>query len=513
MKKNTCRLGPFLKMLKRGKINLKKWLLSGLMNIKKYLVNFIKKLVKVVRYPQYMIFTMEVLFFLKLIHNSTKLEFKWCCSVVGIIVAFVKLRYQKDLNYGGLKEQLIGTVDKRKILKTSIPKFLRNFHFYFLALSLIFLFCKFSSIGDTYINYLGFVIGLILFVLELIINYYAFSPFLLILMMLGMPAIVNSIGSDKTILNWSFLLLFFVTIIGGNFFEERLVKGLISKEIPVENLILRKISNNIWVVFLYFGIVLSESIVNSTYYYIFFTSQAHPIIADLQNFAAKALIFLLVFEVYLGTEKRITYFIFRFYYRENKLKISDSLVRVILDKKERWRVRRVTKKPKKLEIIGINTYLDKKHNVVYVKKNSDIHKKIDGLNKNEGKSILGEINSWTKWWIIIMIAIIPINYLLDYKVTIDNGIYKIVGKSDKAKVPNEIEVLGDAIVYNGKVEAFDTHTQSFEHGTISIRKIDLKEKKYKKYKDIEDKKNKKEDIIYIELTKNVGNKEWFVYKK
>lgn len=188
MKKNTCRLGPFLKMLKRGKINLKKWLLSGLMNIKKCLVNFIKKLVKFVRYPQYMIFTMEVLFFLKLIHNSTKLEFKWCCSVVGIIVAFVKLRYQKDLNYGGLKEQLIGTVDKRKILKTSIPKFLRNFHFYFLALSLIFLFCKFSSIGDTYINYLGFVIGLILFVLELIINYYAFSPFLLILMMLGMPA-------------------------------------------------------------------------------------------------------------------------------------------------------------------------------------------------------------------------------------------------------------------------------------------------------------------------------------
>ena len=78
MKKNTCRLGPFLKMLKRGKINLKKWLLIWLMNIKKCLVNFIKKLVKVVRYPQYMIFTMEVLFFLKLIHNSSGDNCSFC---------------------------------------------------------------------------------------------------------------------------------------------------------------------------------------------------------------------------------------------------------------------------------------------------------------------------------------------------------------------------------------------------------------------------------------------------
>lgn len=309
----------------------------------------------------------------------------------------------------------------------------------------------------------------------------------------------------KVILNWSFLLVILVTIIGENLFEERLVNGLISKKISVENLMLRKISNNIWAVFLYFGIVLSENIVNSTYFYIFFTSQAHPIIAYLQIFVAKSLIFLLVFVVYLGTEKKIIYLIFRFYYRDKELKINDSLVRVFLDKNKKWRVRRILRKPKKLKSIAINTYKGKNNNVFYVEDNSEIPKKIDGLNKNEGKSILGKINPWTIGWFIIMIAIMPINNFIDYGLKIDDGIYKIEEKSDKAEFPNEIEVLGDTIVYNGKVESFDTRTQSFEHGTISIREI--------KKEDIEDKKVKKEDIIYIELTKNVGNKERVVYKK
>ena len=61
-------------------------------------------------------------------------------------------------------------------------------------------------------------------------------------------------------------------------------------------------------------------------------------------------------------------------------------------------------------------------------------------------------------------------YNQNYKLKIDDGIYEIVGKSDKAEFPNKIEVLGDAIVYKDKVEAYDKRTQSFEHGTISLRK-------------------------------------------
>lgn len=512
--------------------------MNSIKSLPRKLQNFAKRLVNLVCYPQYSLFVVEFLFFIGLIFYSIILALpifnieviktifnievlktifsreviKSILNIlilyflgVGLIVATIKFNLQKDLNYGGIKEQLNDTEDKGKILKTSIPKFFSKFHIYFLVLSLILLFCKGLSIGDTFINDLGIAIGLILFVFELFINSYAFSPFLLILMMFGIPAIVNSIGSEKTILNWSFLLVILVTIIGENLFEERLVNGLISKKISVENLMLRKISNNIWAVFLYFGIVLSENIVNSTYFYIFFTSQAHPIIAYLQIFVAKSLIFLLVFVVYLGTEKKIIYLIFRFYYRDKELKINDSLVRVFLDKNKKWRVRRILRKPKKLKSIAINTYKGKNNNVFYVEDNSEIPKKIDGLNKNEGKSILGKINPWTIGWFIIMIAIMPINNFIDYGLKIDDGIYKIEEKSDKAEFPNEIEVLGDTIVYNGKVESFDTRTQSFEHGTISIREI--------KKEDIEDKKVKKEDIIYIELTKNVGNKERVVYKK
>ena len=86
-----------------------------------------------------------------------------------------------------------------------------------------------------------------------------------------------------------------------------------------------------------------------------------------------------------------------------------------------------------------------------------------------------------------MIAIIPINYCLDRQVRVDDGIYKIVEKSDKTDNVGEIiKVSGDAIVYKGKVEALDKRTQSFEHGTISIRKneeniILSQSKRHKRY--------------------------------
>ena len=61
---------------------------------------------------------------------------------------------------------------------------------------------------------------------------------------------------------------------------------------------------------------------------------------------------------------------------------------------------------------------------------------------------------------------------------------------------------GDAIVYKGKVEALDKRTQSFEHGTISIRKNEenILTKYLRGEKDREDKNS------YIELTINQGEK-------
>lgn len=567
MKKNKCRLVSLRKMVKRGKIDFKKWLLSGLMNIITWLLSglmniitwilsrltniikgtpgFIKKTANFVCYPQYSLFVIEILFFLGLIFYSIilalptyKLEvikpisnfgviksifnfeviklifnylvikadlnsYKLYYLVGGLIVAILKFKSQKDFNYGNIKEQLNDTEGKGIALKTSTLKLYGLFHWYFLGLSLFLFICRVLSIGDTFINDIGIYSGLILFVFELFINSLAFSPYLFILMMVVVPTIVNSIGSNTTILNWNFLLLIFVTIIGENFFEKGLVNSLVSNKISEKNLILRKISSYIGVVFLYFGIILSENIVNTTYYYIFSLSNANPIIANLRNFVTKSFIFLLVFAVYLGAEKKITYLIFRFYYRDKTLKNSNSVVRVSLDEEKRWKVKRVKKKPKDLERIGINTYKLKKHNVIYVDKSSEIPKKIKGLNKNEGNNIIGVVNVSTIFLFLIMIAIIPINYCLDRQVRVDDGIYKIVEKSDKTDNVGEIiKVSGDAIVYKGKVEALDKRTQSFEHGTISIRKNEenILTKYLRGEKDREDKNS------YIELTINQGEK-------
>ena len=539
-----------------GLMNIITWLLSGLMNIITWILSrltniikgtpgFIKKTANFVCYPQYSLFVIEILFFLGLIFYSIilalptyKLEvikpisnfgviksifnleviklifnylvikaelnsYKLYYLVVGLTVAILKFKSQKDFNYGSIKEQLNDTEGKGIALKA----FYILFNLYFLGLSFFLFICKGLSIGDTFINDLGIYTGLILFVFELFINYLAFSPYLFILMMVVIPTIVNSIGSNTTILNWNFLLLIFVTIIGENFFEKCLVDSLVSNKISEENLILRKISNYIGVVFLYLGIILSESIVNSTYYYILFTSQADPIITHLRIFVAKSLIYLLVFAVYLGTEKKIVYLIFRFYYRNEKLKHPDNVVMVFLDDNKRWKVENeVSQVSNDFKAISMNTYKDRNNGALYVKNNGDIHEKLNGLNKNEGNNIIGVVNVSTIVLFLIMIAIIPINSFLDRQVRVDDGIYKIVEKSDKTDNVGEIiKVSGDAIVYKGKVEALDKRTQSFEHGTISIRKkeenILTKLTKYLRgEKDREDKNS------YIELTINQGEK-------
>lgn len=469
----------------RRRGELKELLLSRLMNFIKGTWDFFRKSFNVVRYPQYSLFGIELIFFLGLILYSIKLAwpifnleviksilniFNLCFLVAGLFLAVKKFNLQKNIDYGGIKEQLNDTGDKGEILKTSIPKFFSKFHYYFFILPIILLFYNILSIGDTFINDLGIFFAVILLVFELSINSLAFSPYLFILMIAVITTIVNSIGSNTTFLNWSFLTLIFVTLIGENFFEDKLVEKLFSKKISEKNLILRKISINIGVVFLYFGIILSERIVNSTFYFISFISEASFPMTYLRIFIAKSLIFTLAFAVYFGTEKKIMYLIFRFYYRDKTLKNSNSVVKVSLDEEKRWKVKRVKKKPKDLERIGINTYKLKKHNVIYVDKSSEIPEKIKGLREAEGKLILGLVPFWTNVWLILMIFISPTISFLDYIVKIDDGIYEIVGKSDKAEFPNKIEVLGDAIVYKDKVEAYDKRTQSFEHGTISLRK-------------------------------------------
>lgn len=318
--------------------------------------NFFKRVLSLVSYPQYLLIVIECLFFTILIlYNiillgsqilnfeqvESILNIKFILNIViigfllrGRTVAIVKFWFQKDLDYGGINEQLNDTEGSGEDLKNSIPKILNYYHFYFLFL-FIFLICYYKlSIGMADINVLGIVFALILCGSEYIINKYAFSPFLFILFIIGLPTLVNLIGKDSAFLNWSFLTFVLATFIGSNFFDESLVKGRFSEKLPKEKLILRKISFFIGVIFLFIGILSSEFVINSTSFYLFVHDNKSPIVSYFyMGLFVKGLAFLFVIFLYFGTEKKIMYYIFRFYYRDMELDWPWELVEVHLDKK------------------------------------------------------------------------------------------------------------------------------------------------------------------------------------
>ena len=358
-------------------------------------------------------------------------------------------------------------------------------------------------------------------------------------------------------INWTFLVLLFGTSIGPNFFDKNLIKNRFLDEIKEENLILRKISFFIGLVFLYIGIYFSEKVIDSTLY-LSSTGELDNYFKYFTDIIMKSNVTLLVFNTYWKTRNKILYWIFSFYYRDKELKCRSELAKVVL-KDGIWKVEEKNIQPDiaNLKRISIDTYQIKEDNksteciaqeretseeikednkstecvaqeretseeikednrhTYYVAQESEIPEKIEGLPKSQGYSILGVIDFSTIIGLISALCILSVFFLSDFREKIDDGIYKIEERSDKAEVSNEIEVLGDAIVYNGKVEAFDRRTQSFEHGTISIRKIkekDIEEKKDKKekkaiiYKKVQkDKKDKKEDNIYIVLIKKLGS--------
>ena len=511
--------------------------LSQLSQFWESMKDFPQKIPSVISYPQYLLFFLEialVIFFSSIIDHKTVLDygifFSWC------LLSLVNLYRQRDFSCGSFNEQIKGNKTKGKELETSNPKKAKIL--IPIGIRSFFSIIIISSINNIYIDVFLSLFVSALSVCEIMIYLKKVSPFLLFPLIFSFSIIVYAIGIDKTIINWTLLLLLFGTTIGANFFDMKLLKGRIPDDIDDKsegNLILRKISFYIGLVFLYIGLTISDKVINSTTYYIL-TASEQPFNKIIIDIITKSFIFMIVFATYWGTQNKILYWIFSFYYRDKGLKCRSNLAKVVLEKGI-WRVveEDIQQDFLNLKTISIDTYQIEEDNrytdcvaqksetseqieednryTYYIAQESEIPEKIDGLPASAGYSILGVIDSFTIIFAILTICILPASFYFDSNRKIDDGIYKIVGKSHKAKVPNKIEVLGDAIVYNGKVEAYDKHTQSFEHGTISIRKINLKEKKYKKYKDIENRKGKKEDIIYIELTKNVGKKEWFVYKK
>lgn len=479
----------------------------------KFVNEFPKKVESFISYPQYLLFVLKFIFVIFVIlFNIKKTVIEMGVDISWGILSLIILYIQRDSSCGSAKEQLNGNKKKEKNIKVFFQNPTMFVFLIFFIITIILVALLSATLNNIFIYLVGLIV-LILCVFDIIIHFYKFSPFLSIYLflssrivsaigiLLGCYTIVFAVGIDKTIINWTLLLLFLGTTIGSNFFDKNLVKNRFSQDITEENLILRKISFYIGLVFLYIGIYISDRVINSTFYYLGFTSKQSSILNFFQDIIIKTLIFLLVYKVYMGTNKIILYRIFRICYRNKKLKARSSLVQVKL-KEGVWRVKDVSSQSlTDLENISIDTFKIKGSDIdtYYVAQQSEISKKINGLTEKDGYPILGVIHR-DKSIVISAFAtlcILPIISVLDYTVKVDDGIYEVVGKSDKADKIDRIKLSGDGIIYHDKIEDFDTRTQSFEYGTISIRKkgenyIELtinqgrkKDKKVEEYKKIE----------------------------
>jgi hypothetical protein len=496
---------------------------SGLWNLVSR--TFLIRTLRFIAYPQYLLFVIEFLFCYGIISvsfsmmdqeiwtvwNVLRIIFTYLC----LILAFHKIQVQKEVNYSGffkapeeIKKQKLNYIEGgARFLSNPFRWFEENFQYYFIFLVVFFIICSLFESGHPHINGYGILFGLFLVFCEIVINVFAKSPFLFILMTMGITTIINSVGKESSLFDWTFLTLIFATTIGANFFDKFLVKNRFSKEITEENLIIRKTLYYIGVIFLYLWMLLTEFVLTSTSYTIT-VSEEDSVMKFLLRCLIKVWFGLVLLYIYKGTRVKLLYLIFKYYFRDKKSKNRGFLVPVSLEK-GKWVVGKkdiLCLNLNDLERISINTYRSKEDkNKYFVEKTSEIHKGFESLDIGRGQNSLGVVNNFTKLYIVLVLLVLLGFYSRDCMLKIDDGIYKIEGRSDKAEVSNEIEVLGDAVVYNGKVEAFDRRTQSFEHGTISIRKIEKEEIEKKDIIYKKEKKDKKEDDIYIVLIKNLGS--------
>ena len=174
--------------------------------------------------------------------------------------------------------------------------------------------------------------------------------------------IISLSGINKAMINWTFLVLLFGTSIGPNFFDNNLVKNRFLDEIKDENLILRKISFHIGLVFLYIGIYIPEKVIDSTFYS-YLTGEPDILIKYSIDLFVKSIATLSVFATYWGAQNKIIYWIFSFYYRDKELKRRSKLAKIVLEEG----IWKVEEKNIKLDItnlkrISIDTYQTKEDN-------------------------------------------------------------------------------------------------------------------------------------------------------
>ena len=294
--------------------------------------NFVIRTIKCLIYPQYLLFVIETLFCFAIIWYSVyekSLEIVSIWNVLRIIfilvcffLALYKIWIHKDVNYSGnfmdpeeiKKQKLNYTEERERFLSNPFRWFEENFQYYFIFLVIFFIICSLIEPGHPHINGYGIIGGIIFSICEILLNVFCINPFISIFSVLGLSVVLTLIGNESSILNWAFLGLVLITTIGGNFFDKTLIEERFTEEIKDVDIIFRKITLYISIVFLYVGIYISGYIITSPSYFVLveskFTSEfafLNFLTSKVLEIITKALIFLLVWVTYSRTKNIILF--------------------------------------------------------------------------------------------------------------------------------------------------------------------------------------------------------------
>lgn len=230
---------------------------------------FIKRLFGIIRFPQYSLLVLELLFLitclivatLEMSYKVLPLEFYIICLItyiIFVILSILKWFRCKTIDLIDFRSQLTSNV-----LKTKDKTVLKVFCFTvrsFILLLFTFLLSYLSIDNLNYTFLLNFLY--ISLILEIPWLFWRKSPFAFYFV-IGLPLIlISSIGIDKGILKWGFLSIILVTI-GASLFDSDYLQKKININISKEELIDKKVNYLLMIPMLYLALLLSEVIVNS----------------------------------------------------------------------------------------------------------------------------------------------------------------------------------------------------------------------------------------------------------
>lgn len=453
------------------------------------LKDFFEKCKRFIVYPQYSLFLIEIfycLYFCYFTLFGAKLLWVKIVAIAIIIIVFLLFFWQyyckREVNYGTFRDQLNDTRKQGENIKET------NSILGGLLLIIANIFANIFLYGFLFGNVSKhpwmFILLFFLFISELLLEFYAFSPVLFI-SMVTLPLIVSSIiGVTNGILTWSLLSFIFVSI-GAAFFDQKIYYKHIKSNIDDKELELylsnKKINYLILIFFTFCALLISELIQKIPIYItleqLYNSSVKFNRIISLDTLLKN---FLLLFSIifYQNSKNKIVFMIGTFLLGDKINSVDDIYVLVERPSKKvkKWAISNwvysinrvdegfvitnLSKKTDKHQISSTNVKrlmkdVLKINKEYYVRISSDIVRDIQSKPKEKGYELLGEVFMASReiFYFIIFIFAIGI-FVYSKNPNSINGYYVRFSSAKKCTIfdwNDIVEVKDEKIIYKGNV--------------------------------------------------------------